>query len=236
MIQINTSFLFERQQNAQELSNRKNAQKLASAKRINHSADDAAGLSISTNMTTHIKNMDTVKRGLGQGLDYTKVAMGALNEMTDMLQRIRELGIQSMNDTYNDEQRAQIDTEYQQLTKEIDHIAQTTEYNGTFPFIQPPPAPIGSTSSLPDVMPSDLFSWGSSGIKPFAYIPAGATNVTISIDSYSMDDDLELFARNGDHIWGTGLTDIVSTNQVVNGININASVITATNGFGSKMS
>jgi flagellin len=98
MIQINTSFLFERQQNAQELSNRKNAQKLASAKRINHSADDAAGLSISTNMTTHIKNMDTVKRGLGQGLDYTKVAMGALNEMTDMLQRIRELGIQSMND------------------------------------------------------------------------------------------------------------------------------------------
>lgn len=87
-------------------------------------------------MTTHIKNMDTVKRGLGQGLDYTKVAMGALNEMTDILQRMRELSLQAMNGTYNDEQRAQIDTEYQQLVKEIDHIAKTTEYNGTFPFTQ----------------------------------------------------------------------------------------------------
>lgn len=81
-----------------------------------------------------------------------------------------------------------------------------------------PPAPIGTTSSLPAVMPSDLFVGGDSGIKPFAYIPAGATNVTISIDSYGMDDDLQLFARNRDHIWGTGLPDLVWIDQ---GIKLN---------------
>ncbi|UCG17950.1 MAG: flagellin [Thiotrichales bacterium] len=240
MIQVNSPFYFERHQSLQSHQLHKSVEKMASGLRINKSADDSAGLSISTNMNTHIKNSETIKRGIGQGIDYTQVAMGALTEMTDMVQRMRELSLQAMNGTYNDKQRVHIDAEYQQLVKELDRIAETTEYNGAFPFVQtvttPPPPPVGATSSLPAVLPSDLFASGDSGIKSFAYIPAGATNVNISIDSYYMDDDLQLFARNGDHIWGTALSDIVWTNQGVIPINVNTTVITGANGFSAGAS
>lgn len=136
MIQVNSPFYFERHQSLQSHQLHKSVEKMASGLRINKSADDSAGLSISTNMNTHIKNSETIKRGIGQGIDYIQVAMGALTEMTDMVQRMRELSLQAMNGTYNDEQRVHIDAEYQQLVKELDHIAQTTEYNGAFPFVQ----------------------------------------------------------------------------------------------------
>lgn len=235
MIQVNSPFYFERHQSLQSHQLHKSVEKMASGLRINKSADDSAGLSISTNMNTHIKNSETIKRGIGQGIDYTKVAMGALTEMTDMVQRMRELSLQAMNGTYNDKQRVHIDAEYQQLVKELDRIAETTEYNGAFPFVQtvttPPPPPIGATSSLPEVMPSDLTTTDTSGIKSFAYIPAGAQNVLLTIFDLGIDDDMQIFARNGDHIWGTSLTDGVWINNFVTPLNVDSVVLTASNGF-----
>lgn len=235
MIQVNSPFYFERHQSIQGHQLHKSVEKMASGLRINKSADDSAGLSISTNMNTHIKNSETIKRGIGQGIDYTQVAMGALTEITDMVQRMRELSLQAMNGTYNDKQRVHIDAEYQQLVKELDRIAETTEYNGAFPFVQtvttPPPPPIGATSSLPEVMPSDLKKEDNSGIKSFAYIPAGAQNVSLKLYDRGADDDIQIFARNGDHIWGTPLTDGVWINNLVTPLNVDPVVLTLSNGF-----
>jgi flagellin len=235
MIQVNSPFYFDRHQSLQSSHLHKSVEKLASGLRINKSADDAAGLSISSNMNTHLKNSETIKRGIGQGIDYTQVAIGALTEMTDMVQRMRELSLQAMNGTYNDEQRSHIDAEYQQLVKELDRVATTTEYNGAFPFVQtvttPPPPPIGTTSSLPEVMPSDLKKVDISGIKSFAYIPAGAQNVSLKLYDRGADDDIQIFARNGDHIWGTPLTDGVWINNSVTQLNVDSVVLTLSNGF-----
>ncbi|MBO1928498.1 flagellin FliC, partial [Thiomicrorhabdus sp. 6S2-11] len=106
-------------------------ERLTSGLRINSSADDAAGLAVATRMSTQIMGTDQAVRNTNDGISVVQTIDGATEETVNMLQRMRELGLQSMNDTYTAENRAQMNLEFQQLKTEIDRVAETTKFNGT---------------------------------------------------------------------------------------------------------
>lgn len=105
-------------------------ERLSSGQRINSAKDDAAGLAISNRMTSQIRGLDQAIRNANDGVSLVQTAEGALQEVTNMLQRIRELSIQSANGIYNDADRKTLDAEVQQLKKEMDRISETTSFNG----------------------------------------------------------------------------------------------------------
>lgn len=106
-------------------------QRLSSGLRINSAKDDAAGLAISERMTTQIRGLDQARRNANDGISLAQVAEGALQSTTDMLQRIRELSIQSMNATNSASDRQALNAEVQQLAQELQRVAVTTEFNGS---------------------------------------------------------------------------------------------------------
>jgi flagellin len=105
-------------------------ERLSSGKRINTAADDAAGLAISNRMTSQVQGLNQAIRNANDGISLIQTAEGALDETTNILQRMRELAIQSANGIYADEDRATLDAEVQQLLEELDRIAETTSFNG----------------------------------------------------------------------------------------------------------
>ncbi len=109
-------------------------QQLSTGKRINSSRDDAAGMAIATRMTQQIRSLNQAVRNAGDAITLIQTAEGATSEITDMMQRMRELAIQASNDTNNNEQRSYLDLEFQQLKKQIVQIANNTEWNG-FPVL-----------------------------------------------------------------------------------------------------
>ena len=109
-------------------------QQLSTGKRINSAKDDAAGLAIATRMTQQIRSLNQAMRNAGDAVSLMQTAEGATSEITNMLQRMRELSIQAINDTNAVEQRGYLDSEFQQLKQEIVRIADTTEWNG-FPIL-----------------------------------------------------------------------------------------------------
>jgi flagellin len=105
-------------------------QRLSSGLRINSAKDDAAGLAISDRMTSQIRGLNQAARNANDGISLAQTAEGALQESTNILQRIRELAVQSANDTNSDSDRASLNDEVTQLKEELDRIAKTTEFNG----------------------------------------------------------------------------------------------------------
>lgn len=105
-------------------------ERLSSGKRINTAADDAAGMAISSRMTSQVRGLTQAVRNANDGISLIQTAEGALDESTNILQRMRELAIQSANGIYNDENRASLDAEVQQLILELDRIATSTTFNG----------------------------------------------------------------------------------------------------------
>lgn len=105
-------------------------ERLASGLRINSAKDDAAGLAISDRMTSQITGLTQAARNANDGISMAQTAEGALQESTNILQRIRELAVQSANDTNSASDRASLDAEVQQLKEELNRIASTTEFNG----------------------------------------------------------------------------------------------------------
>ena len=104
-------------------------ERLTSGLRINKAADDAAGLAVATGMTTQIKGTDQAVRNANDGISLIQTVDGATEEIVNMMQRMRELSVQSLNGTYNSENRAQMNEEFTQLQKEIDRVAKTTKFN-----------------------------------------------------------------------------------------------------------
>ena len=106
-------------------------EKLSSGQRINRAGDDAAGLAISEKMRSQIRGLNQASRNAQDGVSMIQTAEGALSETQAIGQRMRELAVQSANGTYTDEDRKLIDQEFGQLKKEIDRIANETEFNGS---------------------------------------------------------------------------------------------------------
>ncbi|WP_062060456.1 flagellin N-terminal helical domain-containing protein [Cellvibrio sp. OA-2007] len=106
------------------------SERLSSGQRINSAKDDAAGLAISNRMTSQIRGLDQAIRNANDGVSLIQTAEGALQESTNILQRMRELSIQSANGIYSDADRKTLDAEVQQLIQELDRIATSTSFNG----------------------------------------------------------------------------------------------------------
>jgi len=109
----------------------KSMAQLASGSRITKSADDAAGLAISENLKSQIRSMTQSQRNANDGISLVQTAEGGLNEISNILTRIRELGIQSASDTVSDRERGFTDKEVQQLKSEMQRISQTTRFGNT---------------------------------------------------------------------------------------------------------
>ncbi len=105
-------------------------ERLSSGYRINKAADDAAGLAISENLRAQIRGIRQASRNANDGISLVQVAEGSLNEVSNMLIRLRELAIQSASDTIGDTERKFLDVEYQQLKSEIQRISEGTNFNG----------------------------------------------------------------------------------------------------------
>lgn len=105
-------------------------ERLSSGARINSAKDDAAGLAISNRMTSQVRGLDQAIRNANDGVSLIQTAEGALSESTNILQRMRELSVQSANGIYSSGDRATLNAEVQQLVKELDRIADTTSFNG----------------------------------------------------------------------------------------------------------
>ncbi len=105
-------------------------ERLTSGLRINSAADDAAGLAVATNMTTQIMGTDMAIRNTNDGISLAQTIDGASEEMTNMMQRQRELAIQSLNGTYSAANRTAMDAEFNALSAELTRIASTTKFNG----------------------------------------------------------------------------------------------------------
>jgi flagellin len=105
-------------------------QRLSSGLRINSAKDDAAGLAISDRMTSQIRGLNQAVRNSNDGISLAQTAEGALQESTNILQRIRELAVQSANDTNTAQDRSSLQAEVSQLQSELDRIAETTTFNG----------------------------------------------------------------------------------------------------------
>ncbi len=105
-------------------------ERLASGSRINRAGDDAAGLAISENLRAEIRGLKQAKRNAQDGVSLIQVTEGGLNEVSNMIIRLRELAIQAASDTVGDKERSFTDREFQALKSEIQRIAQSTTFNG----------------------------------------------------------------------------------------------------------
>jgi flagellin len=121
----------QRQLSINKMNLDRSLEKLASGSRINRAGDDAAGLAISENLRAQIRGLRQAKRNAQDGVSLIQVSEGGLNEISNILIRLRELSIQAASDTIGDIERGFTDREFQSLKQEIDRIANVTEFNGT---------------------------------------------------------------------------------------------------------
>ena len=131
VINTNVSALLAKQaetKNAREMSAA--MQQLSTGSRINSAKDDAAGQAIGQNMTAQVRGLNQAIRNVNDGVNFLQTADGALSEQANMLQRMRELAVQSVSGTYSDTQRGYLNTEFVALQSQIDKIGSETTWNG----------------------------------------------------------------------------------------------------------
>lgn len=133
-MRISTNVTALRSQQILEGTKRKMDQamsQISSGNRVNRASDDAVGLAISEGFKSQLRGLKQSHRNAMDGVSMIQIAEGALGEVSNMLIRLRELGLQSASDTLGDRERSMVDAEYQNILEEIDRVAATTEFNGT---------------------------------------------------------------------------------------------------------
>ena len=182
-------------------------QRLSSGLRINSAKDDAAGLAISDRMTSQIRGLNQAARNANDGISLAQTAEGALQESTNILQRIRELGVQSANDTNSDSDRESLQAEVTQLKAELDRISETTQFNGR--------------SLLDGTMSDATFQVGANA--------GSSQTISFSIDSAQTSD---LSAVGAQLESGTTAASgaVVSGGIAASSLSINGTVVSAASG------
>ena len=133
IIYHNLSALYaHRQLRATDAAMQKSIEKLSSGLRINRAGDDASGLAVSERMRSQIRGLLQSVRNAEDGISFVQTSEGALQEVQDMLHRVRELAIQAANGVYSSTDRQQVQVEVSQLMQEIDRIGSTTQFNGMY--------------------------------------------------------------------------------------------------------
>lgn len=169
MTVINSNISALRAQNGSRLANQNlqvAMERLSTGRRINSAKDDAAGLAIASSMTSSIRGMTVAIRNANDGISLAQTAEGALGEVGNMLQRVRELAVQSASGTYSDDDRTNLQAEVTALTSQINDILTTTTFNG-----------------------NKLFAVGKDPVDPLAPAPDEANPVAISIQTGSTAAD-----------------------------------------------
>lgn len=131
-LRINTnvaSLNAQRNLRGTRLSMNKSLEKLSSGQRINRAGDDAAGLAISENLKAQIRGLKQAERNAEDGISLVQIAEGALGEISNIMIRLRELSVQAASDTIGSTERKFLNVEFEQLTSEVDRIANSTEFN-----------------------------------------------------------------------------------------------------------
>ena len=176
-------------QNATTVNNRAMStamQQLSTGSRINSAKDDAAGLGIAQNMTAQIRGLNQSVRNVNDGISMMQTTDGAMVEVSNMLQRMRELAVQSSNGTYSDTQRSYLQTEYTALSTQIGRVASDTKWNdlavlaasATYTYQAGTSSGTTITVSLAGMTATDLISAGDT-----ISTAAGATATLSKIDS-----------------------------------------------------
>jgi flagellin len=131
VINHNMSAMFsQRAEGITELNKEKNMEKLSSGEKINRAGDDASGLAVSEKMRSQIRGLNQASTNAKNGISFIQTTEGYLQETSDIVQRIRELAVQSSNGIYTDEDRMQIQVEVSSLIAEVDRIASAAQFNG----------------------------------------------------------------------------------------------------------
>ena len=131
VINHNMSAMFaQRSQGIQDLNAQKSMEKLSSGMRINRAGDDASGLAVSEKMRSQIRGLNQASTNAENGISFIQTTEGYLQETTDIVQRIRELAVQSSNGIYSAEDRMQIQVEVSSLIAEVDRVASAAQFNG----------------------------------------------------------------------------------------------------------
>lgn len=131
VINHNMSAMFaQRSQGIQDLNAQKSMEKLSSGMRINRAGDDASGLAVSEKMRSQIRGLNQASQNAQNGISFIQTTEGYLQETSDIIQRIRELAVQSSNGIYSAEDRMQIQVEVSSLIAEVDRIASSAQFNG----------------------------------------------------------------------------------------------------------
>ncbi|MBR6081082.1 MAG: flagellin [Treponema sp.] len=131
VINHNMSAMFaQRSEGLTEVSRQKNMEKLSSGMRINRAGDDASGLAVSEKMRSQIRGLNKASENAQNGISFIQTAEGYLQETEDIIQRIRELAVQSSNGIYTDEDRIMIQVEVSSLIAEVDRVASHAQFNG----------------------------------------------------------------------------------------------------------
>ena len=162
-------------------------ERLSTGKRINSAKDDAAGLAIASSMTSQIRGMNQGIRNANDGISMAQTAEGALDEVTNMLQRMRELTVQSQNGTYSDTDKTNIKSEMTALSAQIGSVLTNTEFNGKKLFT-------GANASVTiqagaNASDTVTMSFGQLGAAGDAITTARAVDVTVADAGTAGTDD-----------------------------------------------
>lgn len=185
----------------------KSMQRLSSGLRINSAKDDAAGLAISDRMTSQIRGLNQAVRNANDGISLAQTAEGALQESTNILQRMRELSVQSANDTNTDEDRTSLNAEFQQLKSELDRISSTTSFNN---------------KALLDGSFSGTFQVGANANQTITVGISSARSSNLGGDIYRQTLALTSGLDGAGAAAATSFTGLLANELTIGGVNIGA--------------
>ena len=171
-------------------------EQLSTGKRINSAADDTAGLAISSRMTAQIRGLDQAVRNANDGINMVNTAEGAMIEVTAMLQRMREITVQSANGTTAADDRTYLNKEYQALATEIERVAQNTQWNGR------------------NILTGDAAATGSSAVS-FQVGANGSQTISVTIGDISSTGNTTFAALQSSGASGSIATTTASSAQTV---------------------
>jgi len=191
-------------------------ERLSTGKRINSAKDDAAGLAIATSMTSQVRGMNQSIRNANDGIALAQTAEGALGEVTNMLQRVRELATQAASGTYQDAtDRVYMQTEVDELTAQIDQVITNTEFNGVVLFDASTAAVTVQTGAnaadTVDLALADLTTLAASGGAAGSYDVSTATTANALLTSLDTELDSISSARSGLGAGQNRLESVVNT-------------------------
>lgn len=209
---INTNILAinaQRQLNKSQSSQATSIERLSSGLRINSAKDDAAGLAISTRFETQVRGLNQAVRNANDGISLAQTAEGSLQEMGNILQRMRELAVQSANDSNSDQDRLSIQSEVDQLYDELDRISETTEFNGV--------------KLLDGTAGTRTFQIGANSGQALDFSLDSVTTQDLNLNGFSALGELN-GGRISSQLFSTGTAEsILSANGVqINGVGLDA--------------